>query len=71
MTGHIDINKPHVYNLIKVNEFEKCTLLDTVLDLTRVSYVTVVKQRKMDGQNIIFAERGRDDYSMLMGIPQV
>jgi hypothetical protein len=30
-----------------------------------------MKPRKMDGQNILFAERGRNEYSTLIGKLQV
>jgi hypothetical protein len=56
MTGHTDINNHKIYSLINVNKVENCALSGTVLDRTRISYVTVMKPRKMDGQNILFAE---------------
>ena len=70
MTGHIDINKPHIYSLINVTEAEKRALSGTALDRTRISYVIVTKRRKMNEQNILYAER-RNDYSMLIGKLQV
>jgi len=66
MTGHIDINKAHIYSLINVIQAEKRALSGTAPDRTRIIYVIVTKRRKMDEQNILHAER-RNDYSMLIG----
>lgn len=70
MTGHIDTNKPHIYSLINVIQAEKRALSGTALDRTRIIYGLVTKRRKMDEQNILYAER-RNDYSMLIGKLQV